>query len=289
MKPFYSIVYIKPNTLSDEKISIGMVLNTGNRPLFDFSEKKLKAASKLIGTDAIDTIERTLKYVKREIESVSVDVNQVEAFEIEPFTKDYFEYLNRYSNNILEYSKPTENEGSFKVSDFEELFKLFVDSNYGIKIKEEISFKESFENKLSNSRVSDRLDIKYRVSKERVNTIFSNTEVDYIGVNGSIYTGHVLDTNFSHNSLENKIHKIRSLIIGLDGLSKKYKLKSNGEHIVYYNEPDNSKNKDIIHNISKDKTLPFSLKPSEYFEEEEKIFEERNVNKFSEFLALNVL
>ncbi len=285
MKPFYSIVYIKPNTLSDEKISIGMVLNTGNRALFDFSETKLKAISRLIETDILETVERMLKNVKKKAEAVSVDINQIEGFEVDPFTKDYFNYLNKYSNNILEYSKPSENEGNFNASDFEELFKLFVDSSYGFKVKEEVSFRQSFEKKLINSRVSDCLDIKYRVSKKRVSTILSNTEVDYIGVNGTIYSGHVLDTNLSHSSLENRIYKIRSLIIGLRELSKAYNLDTKGEHVVYFNEPDTASDKDIIHSLNKDETLPFHLKPADYFEEEESIIENTNVIKFSEFLT----
>lgn len=61
MKAFYSVLYIRPEPVSDEKISIGLFLNSTKKPLFNFSEKKLKIAAKLIGSDTADSIERMLK------------------------------------------------------------------------------------------------------------------------------------------------------------------------------------------------------------------------------------
>jgi hypothetical protein len=284
MKPFYSIVYIKPDSLSEEKIAVGLLLNADNKPVFDYSIDKLKVAAKLIDAEAVESVKRLFKNISKEIEKYFKTASQKEAFEITPFSYNYFEYLSRYSNNLLLYSNPEENFGNFDSGDFRELFRLLIDKEYGVEELKEISFKDEFEYRIKNSKVSNRLDIKYRLSKKRVPTILSNTEVDYIGANGCLYTGHVVDTHSRNSFVENKLYKIRSLVIGLNKLSVKLGLNEKGEHIVYFNEPKNDSEKDLLFRLTKDETLPFSVEHWEYFAEEEKRLEEGNVGKFSSFI-----
>ena len=265
-----------------------MFLNANNRPIFDYSEVKLKIAAKLIESDSVDSVERTFKNIKKKLRSYSKDNNQKVAFAIEPFTSEYFDYLSRYSNNLLIYSKPAENIGDYADEDFISLFKLLVDKNYGIAEKKKpTSFKEKVEKRLKTSRVSDRLDIKYRVPKNRVKSIFSSKEVDYIGVNDSIYSGNIIDTETDHYVIENKVYQLRALIDGLKNLAESLKLKNGGHHILYYNEPLGHKQKAVIHSLINDDTCPFLTKPWEKFEEEEKNIEKHGVGKFSDFLTVH--
>ena len=285
MKPFYSVLYLKSESISDEKIAVGMFLNAEKKPVFDYSEEKLKVASKVIDSDAVDSIERTLKNIKKKVRSFSMDKTQAEAFDIEPFTSGYFDYLSRYSNNLLIYSKPSDNIGDFEYEDFKSLFKLLIDKNYGVVEEKPVSFKEKAEERLKTSRVSERLDIKYRVPKNRVKSIFRSTKVDYIGVNDSIYSGNILNTEMDHYSIGNKVYHLRALIEGLMDLAESLELKNKGRHVLYYNEPEGKSQKDIIHDLIKDDTHPFTIKRWELFEEEEKNIEEHNVGKFSKFIA----
>lgn len=288
MKSFYSVLYLKSESISDEKIAVGMLLNADNKPVFDYSEDKLKVAAKIIDSDAVDSIERTLKNIKKKVRSYSKDKKQTEAFDIDPFTSGYFDYLSRYSNNLLIYSKPSENMGDFENEDFASLFKLLIDKNYGVVEEKTVSFKDKAEKTLKASRVSERLDIKYRVPKERVKSIFSNKEVDYIGVNDSIYSGNIIDTATDHYVIENKVYQLRALVEGLQDLAKSFKMKNEGHHILYYNEPEGRKERDVIHDLMKDDTCPFLIKPWDKFEEEERNIEKHNVGKFSEYIAEHV-
>jgi hypothetical protein len=285
MKPFYSVLYLKSESISDEKIAVGMFLNAENKPVFDYSEDKLRVAARIIDSDAVDSVERTLRNIKKKVRSYTKDDGQVEAFDIEPFTSGYFDYLSRYSNNLLIYSKPSENIGDFGFEDFNSLFKLLVDKNYGLVEEKPISFKEKAEKRLKESRVSERLDIKYRVPKSRVKSIFSNKKVDYIGVNDSIYSGNIIDTSTDHYVIENKVYQIRALIDGLLDLANSLKLKNESHHILYYNEPEGRKEKDVIHDLINDDTRKFLIKTWDEFEEEEKNIEEHGVGKFSDFIA----
>ncbi|MCC5941852.1 MAG: hypothetical protein JJU37_09955 [Balneolaceae bacterium] len=282
MKPFYSVLYLKSESISDEKIAVGMFLNTDRKPLFDYSENKLRAASKIIDSEVVDSVERLLRNVKKKVDSLSDDKNQKEAFDVNPFTHSYFDYLNRYSNNLILHSKPEENIGDFKLDDFDSLFKLLVDKNYGFVEKKDVTFRNQVEETLRASRVSERLDIKYRVPKNRVKSILRSHEVDYIGVNGKIYSGNVIDTTTDHYTIENKVYQIRALIDGLMELSDHFDLDKEGHHVVYFNEPKGIKQKDVIHDLTHDTTKLFKLKPWEMFEEEENEIEKAKVGKFSE-------
>ena len=285
MKPFYSVLYLKSESISDEKIAVGMFLNADRKPLFDYSEDKLRAASKIIESEAVDSVERLLKNIKKKVDSLSQDKNQKEAFDVNPFTNSYFDYLNRYSNNLTLYSKPEENIGDFKLDDFDSLFKLLVDKNYGLEVKETITFRKKVEETLRSSRVSDRVDIKYRVPKDRVKSILRSLEVDYIGANGKIYSGNVIDTTADHYTIENKVYQIRALIDGLIELSSHLDLDKEGHHVVYFNEPEGKKQKDVIHDLKHDTTKQFMLKPWELFKEEEREIERADVGKFSKLLS----
>lgn len=288
MKPFYSVLYLKSESISDEKIAVGMLLNADQNPMFDYSEDKLKAASKIIDSEAVDSVEKLLKNIKRKVDSLSKDKNQKEAFDVDPFTNSYFDYLNRYSNNLVLYSKPEENIGDFKLDDFDSLFKLLVDKNYGFEEKATVTFRKKVEETLRASRVSERIDIKYRVPKDRVKSILRNHEVDYIGANGKIYSGNVIDTATDHYTIENKVYQIRALISGLAELSSNLGLQTEGRHVVFFNEPTGSKQKDAIYDLQHDNTRPFKLKPWELFEEEEKELEDKDVGKFSEYIATHL-
>lgn len=285
MKPFYSVLYIKSESISEEKIAVGMFLNAEKKPIFDYSEDKLRIAAKIVESDAVNSVEKVLKNIKKKVSSYSKDKKQTEAFNIEPFTSTYFEYLSRYSNNLLIYSKPSENMGDFENDDFKSLFRLLIDKNYGVIEEKPISFKEKAEKRLKASKVSERLDIKYRVPKNRVKSILSNKEVDYIGVNDSIYSGNVIDTETDHYVIESKVYQLRALIDGLMDLAHSLHLKNEGHHILYYNEPVGRKQKEVIHDLLRDDTSPFLIKPWDTFEEEEKSIEEHGVGKFSEFIA----
>lgn len=285
MKPFYSVFYLKSESISDEKIAVGMLLHAGEKPLFDYSEDKLKVAAKIIDGKAVDAIEKKLRNVKKRVIGVSENPKQAEAFDVKPFTSEYFDYLSRYSNNLLIYSKPSENWGDYRYEDFTSLFKLLVDKNYGLIESETDSFKKIVEVRLNGSKISDRLDIKYRIPKRRVKSILRSHKVDYIGANGKIFTGNVIDTSTDHYIIENKIYQIRALIEGLKDLSKSLDLEKNGRHVIYYNEPEGLKQKEVLHDLEHDDTRPFDLKPWGDFDEEEKYMEDHNVGKFSDLIA----
>lgn len=284
MKPFYSVLYITPEPVSDEKIAVGLFLNSDKKPVFDYSEDKLKIASNLVGSDTVNSLERMLRNIRKKATFISKDRNQIEAFDINPFTESYFNYLNNYSNNILLYSNPSDNYGDFNFGDFEELFRLLVDKKYGIEEHKEESFKSSVRKRITSSVVEEKMDIFYTVPNESVKTIYNSHKVDYIGVNRSIMSGNSVDMKGDPYNLENKFYLLRVLVKGLLDLAKQLEMSNQGKHIVFYNEPEGKKNKDLLYNAFKDDSSPLQFKPWESFEEEEEWIASEPFKKFSELI-----
>jgi hypothetical protein len=261
-----------------------LFLNTGERPLFDYSERKLKVASKLIDADAAESIEKLFGNLKKKTASVSENENQKEAFELTPFKESYFNYLNKYSNNLLSYSNPSANRGDFRRSDYNELFRLLIDKNYNKQAEKKATFKDSVKQRISGSAIEEKTDTFYKVSKEKVESIYRDHTVDYIGVNGSIISGNSVDMKGDLYNLENKFNLLRVLANGLINLAQKLRLKEENIHIVYYNEPEGKNNKELLYSALHDQTTPLTFKHWEQFEEEEKWIAKNDIVKFSELM-----
>lgn len=282
MKSFYSILYIEPEPISEEKISVGLFLNADKKPVFDYSEDKLKIASNIVGSETTDSLERILRNIKKKTESISGDEKQAEAFDVKPFSESYFKYLNNYSNNLITYSDPSKNHGDFTLSEYKELFRLLVDKKYGIEVEEEESFKTSVKKTIKSSVVNEKMDVFYKVPKESVETIYRDHIVDYIGINGSIISGNSVDMKGNPYNLENKFYLLRVLVDGLLDLAEKRNMKNAGKHVVFYNEPEGDKNKDLLHGALNDESSPLTLKHWEEFEEEEDWIADNSITKFSD-------
>ncbi len=57
---------------------------------------------------------------------------------------------------------------------------------------------------------------------------------------------------------------------------------NSGKHVVFYNEPEAERNKDLLHEALKDETSPLTLRHWEEFEKEEDWITNNSIRKFSE-------
>lgn len=287
MNSFYSIVYLKSDSISDEKIAVGLFLKSGSKPFFDYSPSKLKIASKLLDKDVIDSTERALKNIKQAVLKEFKPHNQTEAFDIEPFTASYFNYLSRYANNILLFTDPNLNTGKFNDEDFSYLFELIVDKNFNSEKKDavELSFNDKVSKSILNSPVSERVDVEYKFTRDLISSIYRATTVNFVGANGNIVSGNSIDTNSDYYTIENKLYTYRALTEGLSEFAKTINMKDDAYHVVLFNDTNDSKKRNLIAHAMSDDSSPFELKPWNEFPEIENYVQSRNVMKLSELLA----
>jgi len=119
MKTFYSILSVNINPEIVERISIGMLMTYGESVFYHYSKHKLSLIKKLIGKT---TYKATLNYLKL----IGKCVGKRE----DVFSEQYIDYLSRYNNNLVSFSKLKflEIEGTETV--FWKLFTKFINENF---------------------------------------------------------------------------------------------------------------------------------------------------------------
>jgi hypothetical protein len=135
METFYVILYCSIRPVIDERISIALLLKVGNKIIFKYSPEKLKIAKILLPDAAFDLLWTSLKNIERFIKDGNEDVDsqavlwdyKKEYFlSTQFFRKDYISYLNRYANNLLQFSEPQDIQVHAIAEAFDSLYKKFI-------------------------------------------------------------------------------------------------------------------------------------------------------------------
>ena len=107
MKNFYSLLYIKPNVLTDELILFGLVANIENHPYCFFSDVRFKSARKSLKTGQVRGFAQSMNLIKSEIRELQKMPNALPLFD-HPYSESMLEKTSMYKKNMLVFSKPSE-------------------------------------------------------------------------------------------------------------------------------------------------------------------------------------
>jgi hypothetical protein len=103
MKNFLSAVYIKTNSVSDERLCVGLFCGSENGMYFNYSDEKLKLAASILPKDVVKSLNDDLKRIATEIK----DVNTTAFSNKEnTYSSAYFTYLSKYSSGLLHFTAP---------------------------------------------------------------------------------------------------------------------------------------------------------------------------------------
>ncbi len=119
MESFYAIVYCQIRAVADEKVSVGLLLRSGNTVRFRYSHDKLTVIKELLPDPAYRLLRASLKNMEnffisyeegqstRKLETSLFGDNLGDLSQPPAFTDaSYISYLNTYSSNLLTFSKP---------------------------------------------------------------------------------------------------------------------------------------------------------------------------------------
>ncbi len=108
MKTYYSIIKVVPNSLVGDAVGIGLILSDDTSFFVKFSDLKIKIAKSLLGEKKtflnffISKIEKSLTNMPTQ----KLD-NEMDLFRFSgKINSQYLSYLNKYSNNIIQYGHP---------------------------------------------------------------------------------------------------------------------------------------------------------------------------------------
>lgn len=261
MKNFYTIIYLSPNKVSGDTVAIGMLLFDGKKFKYYISEKKKNIALKLFKSKNVD-VDFFLKQITNKCDSINSDINESNLFNKYEKISDlsYISYLSKYSNGILQFSKPTI---FFDVVDdmkFSSLIHLFFEESvyeYDLLAIKENNYDLIIQNKLIE-KVSNRIHTNYKFTPKNLDSIYFPFEMDCIGLNGSLVGAKSLSFELTKMTIDKNLSHYFTLI---SMLSSKY------------NKP-----------LEDNTFYLLSAEPSEIESEEHKMWESVSNNKLVEII-----
>ena len=233
MKSFFSIVYLPLRPDLQEKISIGLVMSNSEKNIFKFSDAKLHIIKNLFSSNRYNLVKDYFNNLKNEIEpkndefKLSLDYNNTNWI-----NESYFNYLNKYSNNLVVYSKPNKIELDVSLDNFKLLFEKFV-----FNFEEEIETlkKENILSKVKTrlySKIESQVNLNVTVRSKDFNELVTPVDVNFLGKNGVVVSGQTLDFSKRLYNLEHDLTSYISFTKAVD-----FKEKNKGKYFIVGQEP----------------------------------------------------
>jgi len=226
MKKFYSILKLSPNIATQDSVAIGILLYDGKKFRYHFSERKRKLAKNLLNDKNVN-----LKFIVNQIiekcDTINLDKKELQCFsKFDELSKiSYFDYLNKYSNGLIQFSKPKIILEDINDIIFEKLVQsLFAEPVFSLNsnsLKNDISAMRNIIYEKLINKIDNKVHIDYKFNPEVFQSIYFTYEMDCIGLNGSLIGAksfsfenslQTIDKNLSHyftliSSLTSKYNK----------------------------------------------------------------------------------
>ena len=111
MESFYSIIYLKPNALSDEHLAVGLFTGGGEGPFLFLSESRMRLYKLITRKITYLAIQRLLYASKQKVDGYRG--NQAELRLFDPlYSKEEFMKLKKMSKGTVVFSEPTVSRGA---------------------------------------------------------------------------------------------------------------------------------------------------------------------------------
>jgi len=198
MRAYYSIlsVYTKPEI--DERLSIGMIMHSSEKIFFHYSKQKLAVIQRLLSKEAYKAAINYLKTVGRTIAAGGNPDNSGELdLSIETrydriLNENYLEYLSRYNNNLVTFSKPQIIDYKINQTNFESIFRILVDE-FAFDVEEKpIKTIERFKEQYF-PRLRSFFNIGYKIGPPQYERLLTPVKVDLMGRNEREVFGQSID------------------------------------------------------------------------------------------------
>ena len=198
MKTFLSILSVKTNSFSSEKIVIGLLAVSANKVHFGYSKNKVKLLNKFSNDEKISSfVESLLSQIKSSVKGENQELSNLQVNLISNksiFSEEYFQYLNNYNNGLLNFSKPLEVNYIFSENDFSKYYKNFIGEPF---IESKKDSKETFHQKLkpllNKEGLSNKVDLHYTFNPTIFKGILKDCSIPLITKNGEINSLQEID------------------------------------------------------------------------------------------------
>ncbi len=243
MKTFYSILSINIRPEINERLSVGLIMIFGERVFFRYSSSKLSIIQRLTNKEIHKATQNYLKLVEISVQSNKMiySNNDLLGLKVESkydrlFSEQYIEYLSKYNNNLVSFSKP--NFVELEVNDriFDALYNKFVGSFEDEKEQEPVKQIDRFKRQYY-PKVKTYFNIEHEINSNQYSGLITPVKIDLMGKNEIEVFGQSIDFDKKGYSIEYNIGNLLQIKRALP----------NAKQFVIGCEPD--KNMEINHRI----------------------------------------
>jgi hypothetical protein len=243
MRTFYTIISIVPNALVSDSLSIGLVLSNDEKFFVKFSDTKIRLAKSLLG-DNNNILDFFISHIKEVLSLVESDnsSDSLELFEpVKPINANYFSYLSRYNNNIIQYQDPVFIKDESNSETLSKLFKLMIDKSesdliINARTNSFAQTKKIIEERLIN-RVKDKVHTNIKLSSNNLPNLYFNYEMDCVGLNGVITGAKSIDFNRTDLPIQKDVSNYYAITNMMENLYSKSNKRNN--YYIITEEPEN--------------------------------------------------
>jgi len=278
MKNYLVPISVRPNSLIEDQITVGMFAFNGVDSFYDYSADKLKLVNAFLDDNTKEYLETALEGFKNSLLAPS-DHSKL-AFESSLLSENYLSYLSKYSKGLIKFGEPKGFAMILNEDNFYKAFRHFVGADAMKSIKAVKTFRREFKSLLKDE-VFNSIDVDYMINPEIAPEIYAPHKVDFIGVNGSPIMGIGIDFNKTPDEVDKSILTFRMMVRGIKFRAKVFK-KGEGIYEAYFNDPESKKNKELLDKIRKDSDRGFELVEIHKFDRAINKIKNGNYGKFSE-------
>jgi len=192
MKSHYSILSAVVRPEIQEKISIGLLLVSDGELFFSFSKNKIHIVRTLIDSSLYNFLNETVRQIDS---AVTLENSKKETLFADEdkgmqFSMGYLSYMNRYSNNLINFSAPVEIDLPANAELYNFLFGKYIDATGYVpkKTKSIEKVKEDF-----YPQVEEYYNTNEEVTPAKIKNLPMSVKVDIIGQNEIPVFGQIID------------------------------------------------------------------------------------------------
>jgi hypothetical protein len=220
MKTFFSILNIKTNSFSNEKIAIGLIAVTANQVYYAYSKNKLALLDKLSPSNKkASFVKSILKQYENTVDSSNesfLDSQKKLEHNINVFSFEYFDYLNKYNNGLIQFTEPVVINKELSQSDFSSYYFKFIGENQEVNQPQETkSFYKKVKPLLHKQNIELKADINFTFNPVSFKGILKEVQLPLITKNGSISALQIVDFTHKPNTIANHFYETKIILNAL--------------------------------------------------------------------------
>lgn len=288
MKSFISIIYLQTNSVSGEKIAVGLLAVSQGEVFFQIAEQKIKLVGKLSNSDILKHAKISFGLINNEVNETNKENKSNSLLKNDShFTKEYISYLNKYSKGIMQFDMPKSYAGNIDKMVFKSLFEQFIGSweDKSKHSKKPPSIQSQIKDKLNSPVFEQKVDVDYTLQPQKIKGLLLPQDITLISKNGNILAAQAIDFNNSEEVITKHTYELEVIFNSLQKLGEEsIHKKHQGDFYMLFNKPaTNSPQEKLLNTIKKTKSGLMNIEEVGFLDELENKLENEDYHKFSLF------